>query len=67
MCIGIFLHVCLCISCKPGACGNMKRVLEPLGLKELKVVSYCISGMSCHMGVRIEPRSSVREEITLKH
>ena len=33
MCISVFLHVCLCTMCVPGACRGQKAALGPLGLE----------------------------------
>lgn len=33
MCIDVCLHVCVCTTCVPGACGGQKTVLGPLEME----------------------------------
>lgn len=39
LCMNVYLHVGMCTECIPGACGEWGKVLGPLGLQLLKVVS----------------------------
>ena len=49
------MHIYVCV---PGACGGLKRTLDPLELELWTAVSH-------HVGLGIEPRTSARTRSTL--
>lgn len=48
MCMGICLHICLCIVCLPSDTGGQKMEMDPLRMEALMVVSH-------HFGGEIKP------------
>ena len=53
----LYLHVCLCIMCMPGACRSQKRALDALELEVQMAVS-------CHVGAGVEA-GTLKEQLVL--